>query len=56
MIMLCTISIPKHKPSSSHGFKLVVISIEPGMDKCCKNGWETGWDYWRNQKDGTKHG
>lgn len=30
----------KPEPSAPHSFKFIVISIEPVVDHCCKNGWE----------------
>lgn len=28
-------------------YKIILISIEPGVDHWCKNVWETSWEYYR---------
>ena len=28
-------------------FKIILISIEPGVDHWCKHVWETSWEYYR---------
>ena len=38
-----------HNPSVKHGFKMIVISKEPVVYHCYKNGWKTCCEYWRNE-------
>lgn len=33
--------------SSLYSFKLKDMSVKQVIDHWCKNGWETGYEYWR---------